>query len=382
MINLKYGSNTIDLKKICIIGGGNVGIAAAIDISQNDEISTILITSKNKILNNKILKLKDSDTNEVREGRNILVTNNYDELNDADVVIITQPSFCIPELSEKMKDYIPKIILFAPGYGGKELYFRSFVEKGCLVGGFDRSLYIARLSSETEVLASKKKTIRLATMDIQKTELLCFLATVLFGINVIPLKNYLTVAFTPSNPILHTARLYSLFKEINFETCLKSNIKFYADWSDYASELLFKMDKELLAICNALEGLDMSGVIPNSVHYESKSVKELTSKITSIKSWHDIDAPVIRKEDGYYVDSNSRYFKEDFPYGLCNLIGFAKVLNVETPTMDEILKWYQRISGIEYFDNNGQFRGSGLHNTCVPQNFGLNTLEDIKQFYR
>ena len=368
--------------KICIIGGGNVGVATAVDLSQNNKLSIVLISSKADKLFDKELSFIDSYSNKILKGNNIKVTADYSELKNADLVIVTIPSFCIPDLKKKMNQYTPKIILFIPGFGGKEFIFQDFIKKGCLLCGFDRSLYIARLKNENEVVASKKRNIRLGCMDNSKTEQLCMFANEIFNINVVPLKNYLTVTFTPSNPILHTARLYSIFKEYNFNSCFESNISFYADWTNFASELLFKMDNELLLICDALKGIDMSGVIPNSVHYESNTIDELTNKIRSIKTWNNITAPMKKSNNSYYIDSESRYFKEDFPYGLCNLIGFAKLLKVDTPIMDEVLKWYQTISGIEYFDKNGCFCGSGLKKSCIPQNFGINTLEEIKNFYK
>ena len=101
-------------------------------------------------------------------------------------------------------------------------------------------------------------------------------------------KNYLVVTFTPSNPILHTARLYSLFKDSTFETPFSKMIKFYGDWNDFASETLLKMDTELTKICEKLENFDLTEHVPLNDYYESKTVKELTKKITTIKNWHDL----------------------------------------------------------------------------------------------
>jgi hypothetical protein len=50
------------------------------------------------------------------------------------------------------------------------------------------------------------------------------------------------------------------------------------------------------------------------------------------------------------LDLRSRYFTEDFPYGLDLLRQLAKEKNVNTPTMDEVQRWGQQM--IRYADNN------------------------------
>ena len=90
---------------------------------------------------------------------------------------------------------------------------------------------------------------------------------------------------------------------------------------------------------------------------------------------------MIKKDDYYLIDKNSRYFIEDFTFGLCNLKAFAEIVGIETPTMDIVLKWYQKISKIELFNKDNEFKGTGLENSGIPQNFGINTIEDIEKFY-
>jgi hypothetical protein len=53
---------------------------------------------------------------------------------------------------------------------------------------------------------------------------------------------------------------------------------------------------------------------------------------------------------GFVPDLRSRYFTEDFPYGLDLLRQLAKEKNVNTPTMDEVQRWGQQM--IRYADNN------------------------------
>ena len=45
------------------------------------------------------------------------------------------------------------------------------------------------------------------------------------------------------------------------------------------------------------------------------------------------------EDDGYEPDFNSRYFTEDFPYGLDAIVKVAREKNFSTPVIDEVYGW-------------------------------------------
>ena len=49
---------------------------------------------------------------------------------------------------------------------------------------------------------------------------------------------------------------------------------------------------------------------------------------------------MIKKGDFYIIDKESRYFKEDFEFGLAILQNYARKYSVETPCMDIVMEWY------------------------------------------
>lgn len=368
----------IDINKICVVGAGNVGVATAVDIVNATHKEVVLHTSKAIGLANDFIKV-DSDSHETRMA-NITVTSDYEiSLKNTDLVIITVPTFVIQPIIENISRYTPKIILFIPGFGGKEFFCKNLIEKGCVIAGLGRSPYICRLENPQKVSASKKKELQVATVN--KCDEIDSILSKLFEIPIKKYPNYLVVAFTPSNPILHTARLYSMFKDCTFLTKLPRMIKFYSEWTDFSSEILIKMDDELNRIIKKLPNIDLSCHVNLRDYYESQSAEEMTKKITTIQSWHNIDAPMVKENNYYLIDKASRYFVEDFTYGLCNLRGFAEIVKVETPTMDAVLEWYQKISGIELFKAEKKFKGTGLCKSGIPQNFGISTIDDIEKFY-
>lgn len=49
---------------------------------------------------------------------------------------------------------------------------------------------------------------------------------------------------------------------------------------------------------------------------------------------------MVKIEGGFVPDFKSRYFTEDFPFGLFIIRELAQKHNIKTPYMDEIYNWY------------------------------------------
>ena len=84
---------------------------------------------------------------------------------------------------------------------------------------------------------------------------------------------------------------------------------------------------------------------------------------------------------GYTVDLSSRYFTEDFPFGLCILRGFGEIAGVKTPHMDKILSWYESIAGVHYLKDS-VLCGADCAQTAIPQRFSLVRADDLYAFYQ
>ena len=149
------------------------------------------------------------------------------------------------------------------------------------------------------------------------------------------LNNYLEVALSNSNPILHTGRLYSMFygrESVIFD----HNILFYKEWTDGASQLLIDMDVEFFNLLGILGVKSLPTLLD---YYESTDASSLTRKITSIPAFQSITSPMIEVENGWRVDFKSRYFTEDFPFGLRWIKVLAIANKIYTPTIDRVYNW-------------------------------------------
>jgi len=366
------------IKRVCIIGGGNIGTALAVEIGKNTEVEIRLLTSKYLIFNETITSI-DTAKNTSTSSKLFCITDNYAvALADVDLIIVTLPAFLIQNIIKNIKLTKQTIIILAPGTGGREFHFKSFSDQGHIVIGLDRVPFVARVSEPGKtVVASKKSGIRFSTINKTDNSFIEKLLSQYLNIPSLAISNYLNITFTPSNQILHTTRLYAILLGKTINDSFDRYIKFYAEWDDISSEILLSADDELQNICKAY---NLSAVIPLKVHYESDNVKNLTEKIKSIKSWADINAPFIVKDNKYFVDTESRYFKEDFPYGLLIIKDFAIIAKINTPIIDKVLNWYAAFFNPDISSNTKLF-GEDIKNLSLPRNFGLRSIQDIHNYY-
>lgn len=368
--------------KICVIGGGNIGTLIAGEMARNYDVR--MLTSKPSQWENSI-HIINKETEEEYDGMLEFVTDNAEQaIKDADIIYITVPSHIIQNKLKEIEPYVHRgaYVGVVPGTGGCEFYAKKLIEKGVILFGMQRVPYIVRLKRYGHEVynLSTKKELNIACIPRNKTEEVCILNQKLFGIPCREVNNFLAVTLTPSNPILHTARLYSMFKNYKKGMVWEKEIGFYDEWSDDSSEMLILCDEELQNICRAYEKIDLSEVKSLKIHYESDTIQKMTQKICNIPSFQGIKTPMVKTEKGYIPDFDSRYFEEDFPYGLCIIKSFAEIAGIETKNIDKVLKWYERMKNVEFFVND-QFIGKDLKQLPLPINFGLHMKEQIYNFY-
>lgn len=369
---------------ITIVGAGNMGLAMVAYLALKGEDNVTLYTNKSLPAS---IKLKDVERGILESTSNYKVTGSMEEaFGDADIVFCTYPAFLRMKFVAEVSPYLKpgSRIGFVPGYGGAEYVCKELVDKGVIVFGLQRVPYVARHENNAEGVTagilSRKHTLYLATIPYKYTDETAALVGGLLDIPCQSLKEYLSITLAPSNPLLHITGMYTAFKDYKEGDIYPSEIPFYEQWTDETSEILFRYDDEVQEICKALSPLDLKDVVPLPIYYESPTPKDMTRKLQSIESFKAVRVPLKKVEGGYVPDLNSRMFVEDFPYGVCILKAFANMLNIDVPVIDMMLDFYKEMSGIEYFKENGEY-GKDIKDTGIPQNFGLNTKQDILDYY-
>lgn len=366
------------INRICIIGGGNLGMALAVEIGKNTKSEIILLTSKYKIFNKTITSI-NTDNNLSNSTKLFLITDNYAKaLKNVDIIFVTIPAFLIKNVVNNLILTKKTIIILVPGSGGREFHFKKLADQGHQIIGLDRVPFIARISEPGKtVLSSKKPQFRFSTINNLDNQYIEKLLSLFLDIKAIPISNYLNITFTPSNQILHTSRIYAMLQKKLITDSFDHLIKFYAEWDDLSSEILLSADFELQNICKIYK---LSEVIPIKIHYESENAQELTKKIISIKSLSNINSPFIHKNNKYFVDPESRYFQEDFPFGLFIIKDFALIADVNTPIIDKIINWYTSFFNFENFLNLNT-KNEYFQHLSLPRNFDLKLVNDVLNYY-
>ncbi len=366
----KSMKNTLpDLLKIAVIGGGNIGTQFACLLAYKGFCVNVH-TSKPYKYDGELEIVNEKD--EIIIGRPNLITDDIGKaVKDCDVVFVTHPAFQLRDTAEKILPYVNSAmrIVMIPGTGGTEFAFHDCINAGAVLYGLQRVPSVARLEQYGKKVRCEglRDKLHIASLPKSDSLLISELLQYVFEIPCIVLPNYLCITLVPSNPILHTTRLRTLFSDYEKGKVYDHNPLFYGEWNDSSSELLIACDDELQQMCKIIEKLDLSSVRSLKLHYESRTVKEMTKKIRSIKSLQNLYSPMKKADNGWIPDFNSRYFTADFPFGLAILEELSDILDYNAKNIKETMSWYRKVTG-----NTEKLNLS---------DYGISTLNDIYNFY-
>ena len=271
----------------------------------------------------------------------------YDAFANADLILVTIPPYLMETISQLVEQHAPWGVLIGliPGTGGAECIFKGNLDKEAILFGIQRVPSVARLISygkEVSCLGYRKE-LHVAAIPSHETTLCCNLVSDLLMMDCCPLPNYLNVTLTPSNSILHTTRLKTIFLDYREGQRYKTLPLFYEEWNDESSRLLLDCDDELQHMCESIPDFDLSHVKSLRLHYESVNAEELSLKLQSINSLKGLKTPSIEK-DGYYIpDFSSRYFLADFPFGLGIIQQIGEFFNCPIDNIKNTLQWYYSV---------------------------------------
>lgn len=374
---------------VCIIGSGNIGTYLAAYISKKPNNKVWLHTSKPEVFSGEIILIEE----EMDSSKSIKIhsiTSSYEEaVKDADYILITHPSFMFEATIDKIYPYLKvgAIVGTIPGFGGKEFYIDKLIKKNVIFFGSQRVPSIIRLEKYGESVRLKQKNefMKIKVIPVQYSNKVAKEMTDFIDIPCIPMKNYLRITLSPSNPTMHPSRLYELFGDyVEGVNVYERNPYFYEEWGEIASTQLLKLDEELEAIFNAFNvnnDFSTEDIEKIKTRYNIELPSQLSEKINNAPGFLGIDSPMIKMENGYIPDKNSRYFIEDIKFGLCILKAFAEILEVKTPEIDKIVEWGQKFLDREYIVD-GRLIGKDISELVIPQTMGITTKEDLIEYYK
>lgn len=201
--------------KIAIIGAGNIGTHFAISFASMGYEVRICSPRYKEI--SKHLELVDEKGRLLKTAKIALFSDDLGTcLRGANMIFITTPAQIADEICARILPFISSSssICFAPGGSGAEFAFKPCLEKGAKIYALQRVPSIARLVKYGKRLWASKPRARLFISCLGGAKNDDFLEVLgrVFDCEVIFLKDFLNISLAGSNAILHTARLFVIFK--------------------------------------------------------------------------------------------------------------------------------------------------------------------------
>lgn len=328
------------IKRICICGGGGLGHTCAAVLSSHDDVEVMLYTQHPERWNKTFVV--DDCENKIYNGRIVSITNKPEEVVPfADLVLLCLPAFLVEKTLIEIQPLLSSrtIVGSIVGNTGFFLFAHKILDVTTKLFAFQRVPYISRVVEygKKASLLGYKKELLVAAENIDNPELFSEEIGRLFLTPTYLLDSFYEVTLSNSNPILHTGRIYSMWKDWRGE-CYSENPLFYHDWTDEASEILLKMDEEFFELLKFLN-VNTKHLLTLLQHYEVSDAFTLTAKLKSISSFSTIKSPMKQVSNGWVPDLTSRYFTEDFNYGLRFIYELAHQNNISCPTIDKVYEW-------------------------------------------
>ena len=328
--------------KICICGGGNLGHVVTGFVAARTDHEVRLLTRHPERWQKSII-VNRPDCGQPLIGTPSLISNRPEEaVKGADVVVLCLLGFSIREVLMQIKDSLKPDAIVGSVVSSTGFFFEAMevLPSSQPLFGLQRVPFIARTTEyghEASILGYKD-TLAVAVAQTRCEEEIRQLCERLFNTPTKLLDSHYEVSLSNSNPLLHPSRLYSLWKDWRPGVCYDRQALFYEEWTEEAAQLYISMDNELQTL---LERLPVrKGAIPTVLdYYESHDAASLAQKLRSIEAFKGIKAPMKAAGGGFVPDFGSRYFTEDFPYGLAIVRRLMKEYGLEAPTIERIYQW-------------------------------------------
>ena len=324
---------------ITICGGGNLGHVCAGFLANRGHKVSILTTKPQ--LWGKSLEIVAPDGNFI--GQLASVSSDPNEvIPQAEIVLVCLPGFAIHDELEKIKPHLSKETIVGTVVSSTGFFFEAFevLPSDVPLFGFQRVPFISRTIEygHKAELKGYKESLSVAIEQTENKEVIHKQLENIFEKPINLLDSFYEVSLSNSNPLLHPSRTYTMWKDWKPGVVYPRNPQFYAEWTLEASSLLIQMDEEFQNLLKAI-GLK-PGCIPTVLdYYESTDAESLTLKLQSIKAFQGIQSPMKEISGGFIPDFTSRYFTEDFPYGMRFIIETAQKHNFPIPTIENVYQW-------------------------------------------
>ena len=301
--------------KICICGGGNLGHVVAGFVAAQKKHEVCLLTRHPERWSQDLTIEAPAETT-FTGHLNGLYSDAQQAVSDADIVLLCLPGYAIRETLLQIKDFLRPGTAVGSVVSSTGFFFEAMelLPSSQPLFGFQRVPFISRIIEygHKARLMGYKDSLELAIEQSSNPESLRLVLQQMLRTPIHLLKSHYEVSLSNSNPLLHPSRLYSL-------------------WKDWHEGIVYDRIPCKGSIATVLD------------YYESTDAVSLARKLRSIEAFKGILAPMKEVEGGYVPDFHSRYFTEDFPYGLAIVHRLTHQYGIEAPNIEQVYQWGQNL---------------------------------------
>lgn len=327
--------------KICICGGGNLGHVVAGFVAAQKKHEVYLLTRHPEQWSQDLIIEAPAETAYLGHLTG-LFRDAKEAVSDADIILLCLPGYAIRSTLLQIKDYLRPDAAVGSVVSSTGFFFEAL---NCLPAtqplfGFQRVPFISRVIEygHRARLMGYKDCLNMAVEHTEAPKQLRDLLADILRTPIQLLSSYYEASLSNSNPLLHPSRLYSLWKDWHKGDIALRVPLFYEEWTEEAAQLYIEMDCELQALLEQLP-VRKGSIATVLDYYESTDAPSLTRKLRSIEAFKGIRSPMKAVEGGFVPDFESRYFTEDFPYGLAIVHRLTHEKGIPSPTIDKIYAW-------------------------------------------
>lgn len=343
-----------------------------------------------------VIKGVNGHAREAGRGGRVLVSDDPAIAHGCDVIFTAVTAFVLGTYLERIAPHVEEgaVLVGFPGQGGFEHEVdRQLANKRVVTMNFESAPWACRVlgfGRTVQICGAKTYLTGALRGDLDgariKEPFKLIRRIVGRQTRVIESPSLLAITLMSVNAYSHPPIMYGAWRDWDGRT-LPEPPGFYCNVSRETAGLMTRMSDEVLAVRDRITarfpGEDLSAVIPmltwDRLAYGAE-IDDPSTQFTALRTNHayqEMTHPMRRDASGGWVpDFHSRFLSEDVPYGLVPIRGIAELAEVETPCIDEVLRWSQARLNRTYLDGS-HFTGCDLNATSCPQRYGHRALDSI-----
>ena len=348
------------MKKVTVLGAGNGGHALAFQLSK---LGYSVLVYEHPDFSGNIEGIKRNGGIEAmerieRNGKEIvarlsgfaeidaLTTDMQEALDYSNTLLMIVPSYAqetffklaIPHLKDS------QTLVILPGNFGSLVIKRMMDEAGVKIKALfaeTNSLpYACRMISPGRVfILAVKEALYCASFPGAEIKRFVTVLTEILPLKLLTLNNVLGTGLSNANMIVHPA---TAVLNMGVAESRKGGFYFYKEgMSESVSKVQQRIDDERLSVAKALD-LNLESFTEHQKTFyniDSKSIYDF-AQTTPIHSSFGYDAPKSPRD---------RYVSEDCPYLLVPVFEFGRILGIETPATESIIRIASIYNDVDYF---------------------------------